>query len=436
MRTAFSGHPPLQIVSRASGSRPAVAEAEPRRGETFPPPARDALGPAPQPKEWGDFLLPASTARELSERALPPGFTLDDSLAIGNEPRVRFHGIRGATSYTALLHVTQPDAQYPGGSMSALFVSLCKKSRLLGLGTPMVVILAPGRGALAEAWFDEFDECKDVGVTSDVKFAWVRDIDTWAISEEARASVQKWAAIPSSPGRPPAQADAEAAVLDTRPRPGLPIAATAPTGLDVKEYFIFIACPGDLATERQKLREYFEAFNRNKARPLNFGAIFTTLDWERDSIAGVGRPQELITAQVLERNPDALALVVCLLKHRFGTATGGYGSGTEEEFEWALKARAQNGTWPEIMCFFDDSSPNYEGLSISQKKALGQQYDQVLSFRERLEANSFLCRAYQTDFDRVVLDNIERWLNDQHRPWHPRPSGGNTGSSFYDTRER
>jgi len=78
---------------------------------------------------------------------------------------------------------------------------------------------------------------------------------------------------------------------------------------------------------------------------------FEVVDWENYATIGVGRPQELITAQTLERFQESLALVIGIMGQRFGSPTGKAESGTEEEFNWALESHRQTG-FPEIKWFF------------------------------------------------------------------------------------
>jgi Domain of unknown function (DUF4062) len=113
------------------------------------------------------------------------------------------------------------------------------------------------------------------------------------------------------------------------------------------QYHVFLASPGDVDDERKKVRTFFEAYNLNYAAPR--GLRFEIVDWENYSSAGVGRPQQLITEQTLERYRESLALVVGIMAQRFGSNSGTHESGTEEEFEWAIKIKshAKSG-FPEV----------------------------------------------------------------------------------------
>ena len=73
-------------------------------------------------------------------------------------------------------------------------------------------------------------------------------------------------------------------------------------------YHVFLASPGDVSAERQAVRKFFNDYNIHTAHIWN--ARFEVVDWENYSTIGVGRPQELITKQTLERFRDSLALVI------------------------------------------------------------------------------------------------------------------------------
>ena len=73
----------------------------------------------------------------------------------------------------------------------------------------------------------------------------------------------------------------------------------------IRRYHVFLASPGDMNGERQAVREIFAEFNRNIA--AGWGVEFVVIDWENYGLAGVGRPQELITAQMLYKTSSTPA---------------------------------------------------------------------------------------------------------------------------------
>jgi len=188
--------------------------------------------------------------------------------------------------------------------------------------------------------------------------------------------------------------------------------------LQVEEYHVFLASPGDLDLERQAVRRFFDEYNRHTAGSR--GIRFTVIDYENYATAGIGRPQELITSQTLEKYRDSLALVVGLMGQRFGSPTGTHESGTEEEFEWALNSYRQTG-FPEIKWFFrkvDEFKAPSDPKRILE--ALGQ-WEKVRAFRERLETGSspvFYKEFTDTEnFRDILREDLSLWLNAQERPW-------------------
>lgn len=187
----------------------------------------------------------------------------------------------------------------------------------------------------------------------------------------------------------------------------------------IKEYHVFLGSPGDMNAERQAVHDFFDEYNRTTARP--WGVRFTVIDWENYSTAGVGRPQELITQQTLERYTNSLALVIGLMGQRFGSPTGTHESGTEEEFEWALQHHLETG-WPEIKWFFrkiDKFEAPPDPAKIDEAKA---QWEKVRRFRRKLQEPGPRQLYYKgfTDlinFREVLRQDLALWLGDPQRPW-------------------
>ena len=89
---------------------------------------------------------------------------------------------------------------------------------------------------------------------------------------------------------------------------------------------VFLASPGDLKKERVWAQDVVDEFNKTWSRFFNL--MVELVVWE-DSIRGIGRPQEIINREQLER----CELFVGMLHRRWGTPTGVYSSGFEEEFD-------------------------------------------------------------------------------------------------------
>jgi hypothetical protein len=61
-------------------------------------------------------------------------------------------------------------------------------------------------------------------------------------------------------------------------------------GRSIKEYYVFLASPGDVQNERQAVKEFFIDYN---ATLVSSGRYFrfVVIDWENNSTIGMGRPQ-------------------------------------------------------------------------------------------------------------------------------------------------
>lgn len=110
---------------------------------------------------------------------------------------------------------------------------------------------------------------------------------------------------------------------------------------------IFIATPGDLMPERRALVDVVTQVNMIKAHPVGFH--FEILGWE-NTLPGNGRPQSLINEEIKKCD-----LFIMVLWEHWGTPSGRYSSGTEEEF-YEAKSLYQSTGKPECWLFFKFSN--------------------------------------------------------------------------------
>ncbi len=192
-----------------------------------------------------------------------------------------------------------------------------------------------------------------------------------------------------------------------------------PTPNALNQYHVFLASPGDVGAERQYVRKFFDEYNRHTAHIWR--ARFEVVDWENYSSTGVGRPQELITRQTLDKYRQSLALVIGIMGQRFGSPTGKAESGTEEEFDWAMENHKASG-FPEIKWFFRKVD-TLDGLSADPAEAIKalEQWQKVLAFRKRMQDlnNPVFYAEYpgSAGFAEVFGRDLKQWLNDPARPW-------------------
>ncbi|HXT64853.1 MAG TPA: NACHT domain-containing protein [Pyrinomonadaceae bacterium] len=213
------------------------------------------------------------------------------------------------------------------------------------------------------------------------------------------------------------------------------------TPVPLKQYHIFLASPSDVNDERKLVRQFFERYNRHTAQL--WGVRFEVIDWENFATVGIGRVQELITKQTLQRFKDSLALVIGIMGQRFGSPTGKADSGTEEEFEWAFENNRQYGS-PEIKWFFKrierfEAPPDPDEIAEALK-----QWERVRAFRAKFENEIYSLLYDAGNFRDVFESDLSRWLADRARPWIPELSPrGITGmptqtapNEYYEILER
>ena len=161
---------------------------------------------------------------------------------------------------------------------------------------------------------------------------------------------------------------------------------------------VFIASPSDLGEERRLFRGIVDEVNRSKANGM--GTQLEPLGWE-DTLPGFGRPQELINEDIKECD-----LMIMLLWKRWGTPTGEYSSGFEEEYELAKRLLEEEGK-PEIMLYF-------RKIPDDMLADPGEQLRQVLKFKEKIESErKFLYKSYEdkNQWERLFREYLSRWLD-------------------------
>jgi hypothetical protein len=187
----------------------------------------------------------------------------------------------------------------------------------------------------------------------------------------------------------------------------------------VEEYHVFLASPSDMNSERLEVRRFFDSYNRHTAAHWN--VRFTVVDYGNYATTGVGRPQDLINKQTLERFRGSLALLIGIMGQRFGSPTGLYESGTEEELEVALKMNLSNG-YPEIKWFFQTIETFRAPSDCSAIEYALEQWRKVETFRHRLEQSNpplFYGRFADTaEFRERFREDLSLWLYNETRPWH------------------
>ena len=163
---------------------------------------------------------------------------------------------------------------------------------------------------------------------------------------------------------------------------------------------IFIASPGGLDAERQRVRETVDEYNRSLSSKT--GVAFITRGWE-EIPGGLGRPQALIN-QII----DDCDFTVVLLADRWGSAPGldAFSSGTEEELMHSLALRAT----PDV--HMRDVLVLFKSIPDAQLADPGSELSKVLAFKKRLEKSK---EIFYGTFD--SLDALQQRLEKALGGW-------------------
>ena len=149
----------------------------------------------------------------------------------------------------------------------------------------------------------------------------------------------------------------------------------APQEETVRIIRIFVSSPGDVAEERAVLDEVVARINRTDGQARD--ARLELWKWETHVVPQIGPiPQGVVDSQT----PAHYDIYLGIMKHRFGTATKQYGSGTEKEFNDALERWGEAGS-PWILFYFGKSKVDPYDLNKEQY----EQFGRVREFREKLE---------------------------------------------------
>ena len=148
---------------------------------------------------------------------------------------------------------------------------------------------------------------------------------------------------------------------------------------------VFVASPGDVAAERNHVKAVADELNRGIAAQEGF--VLEVVRWETHARPDMGRAEQLILDQIGQYD-----LFVGIMWRRFGTPTGVAGSGTEEEFDHALRAWQQSGH-PRLLCYFS-RAPSEPPETVDEATQLLK----VTQFRSQVETKGLAWR-YRSDGD-------------------------------------
>ncbi|NIO69457.1 MAG: TIR domain-containing protein [Anaerolineae bacterium] len=121
---------------------------------------------------------------------------------------------------------------------------------------------------------------------------------------------------------------------------------------------IYFSSPGDVKEERSALESVVADLQSSIGREHNI--LLELVRWEKSALPAMGLPQEVINQQV-----QPYDIFIGILWTRFGTPTGVYDSGTEEEFRRALDSWQMLGR-PHTLFYFCDRPVKISEIDTNQ----------------------------------------------------------------------
>ncbi|HJQ27403.1 MAG TPA: SUMF1/EgtB/PvdO family nonheme iron enzyme [Blastocatellia bacterium] len=176
----------------------------------------------------------------------------------------------------------------------------------------------------------------------------------------------------------------------------------------LKPLRVFVASPGDVKPERERVPGIIQKVNRLAAHSK--GIHLDSWLWDMDAIPAAGEPQALINPQL-----DKADIVVVILWTRMGTPTARAESGTAEEFARAFERWQETGL-PRIMAYACER-PAY--LKTGDEI---EQFKRVQEFRLR-HAGTILERTFITteEFEDLLTEHLVKVCSGEETEATPSP---------------
>lgn len=162
---------------------------------------------------------------------------------------------------------------------------------------------------------------------------------------------------------------------------------------------VMIASPGDVATERQNIRDILHTWNAMHAKERQL--VLLPLSWESHASPSMGdRAQAIINKQVLKEGD----LLVAVFWTRLGSPTGKAASGTVEEINEHVSSGKP------AMIYFSDAPVRPDSVDENQYRALREFREQC---RQRGLVETFSSiEEFREKFARQLTQTILREFKD------------------------
>lgn len=172
----------------------------------------------------------------------------------------------------------------------------------------------------------------------------------------------------------------------------------------ITKYSIFLASPSDLEEERYAVEDVVSELNLTYSPANNI--VIELLKWETHSAPGISNfhPQKIISQDI----GNDYDLFLGVIWKKFGTPTDEAESGTQEEFNNAIKKYNSNNSSLQILFYFKNAVPK----TINEINP--EELIKIRDFKKSLNDHKMLYSEFNTieDFKSSLRIHIPKRLND------------------------
>ncbi|PIF59958.1 DUF4062 domain-containing protein [Flavobacterium sp. 2] len=172
----------------------------------------------------------------------------------------------------------------------------------------------------------------------------------------------------------------------------------------ITKYSIFLASPSDLEEERFAVEEVISELNLTYS-PVN-NIVIELLKWETHSAPGISNfhPQKIITQDI----GNDYDLFLGMIWKKFGTRTDENESGTQEEFNNAIKKYKEDNDSVQILFYFKNAVPK----TINEIDP--EELIKIRDFKKSLQEQKLLYSEFNSvdDFKNSLRIHIPKRLNE------------------------
>jgi len=170
---------------------------------------------------------------------------------------------------------------------------------------------------------------------------------------------------------------------------------------------VFVASPDDVAEERDCIEDTVKELNNVWSKKLQIS--LELIKWESHTHPGISEDSQAVISEQIEDDYD---IFVGLMWAKYGTPTKSSRSGTEEEFNNALKRWKENPNQIRILFYFKEAP-------VDPYKIDPDQLNLIKEFRKRIGKEGVLYRNFKNldEFTQLVRIHLSKVVQEWGTKW-------------------